>query len=605
MREVGVEQRVLQRQLVVLRFRPVQQPVRVEGVVDTARSSRRHGEAHGGGGLADRVPGGGRLFRRGPVLAGHVLGHVLAFGRHVGLSSKGWSVSWASTSPLSRSNAISSPRRPTTHQGQTTSDTTSMTSFLGMDASWRGTLGRLAARGDPGDARAVAQGVFITFEGGEGAGKSTQVLRLSHRLARGGREVVTTREPGGSPGAEALRQLLVRGEADRWSPLSELLILYAAREDHLERTIRPALARGAIVVSDRFADSSRAYQGAGGGLEHAFIATLEARTLGAARPDLTLIFDLPVEEGLARAAARGGAETRVRGQGPGLPPAPARRFPRNRRRRAPPLRRDRRRPPDRRRDNRHGRRRRRKARPVSDDRPQRDRFEPLDGVESQAQAFEAGLAADRLHHAWLLAGPQGLGKAGFAFRAARRLLGAAPDPAAGPLGSAQGDRVNRLVSARSHPDLLVLQREVEDGKPRRNIPVDEARLLPEFFSKAPAIACWRVALIDAADDLNVNAANAVLKTLEEPPARACCCSSATRRGGSCPPSAPAAAGWRSGRGPSRRWPPGCATAAWTTRTAGRRRRGARRAAPLQAGRAARRTLWPYSPRFPALTPPGS
>ena len=147
--------------------------------------------------------------------------------------------------------------------------------------------------------------MFITFEGGEGAGKSTQVRRLAARLAVSGREVVVTREPGGSPGAEALRQLLVRGEADRWSPLSELLILYAAREDHLERTIRPALDRGAVVVSDRFADSSRAYQGAGGGVDAAFIAALEARTLGATRPDLTLVFDMPVEEGLARAASRG------------------------------------------------------------------------------------------------------------------------------------------------------------------------------------------------------------------------------------------------------------------------------------------------------------
>ena len=162
----------------------------------------------------------------------------------------------------------------------------------------------------------VSGGVFITFEGGEGAGKSTQARRLSERLARSGREVVVTREPGGSPGAEALRQLLVRGEADRWSPLSELLILYAAREDHLGRTIRPALARGAIVVSDRFADSSRAYQGAGGGVEPDFIAALEARTLGDTRPDLTLVFDMPVEAGLARAAGRGGGETRFESKGP-------------------------------------------------------------------------------------------------------------------------------------------------------------------------------------------------------------------------------------------------------------------------------------------------
>ena len=149
--------------------------------------------------------------------------------------------------------------------------------------------------------------------------------------------------------------------------------------------------------------------------------------------------------------------------------------------------------------------------------PQRERFEALDGLEAAAVAFEQAWAGDRLHHAWLLAGPRGLGKAAFAWRAARRLLGAAP--ACPALASAADDPVNRLVAARSHPDLLVLERETEDGKPRRNIPVDEARRLPEFFSKAPALAPFRVALIDAADDLNVNSANAVLKTLEEPPPR--------------------------------------------------------------------------------------
>ena len=111
----------------------------------------------------------------------------------------------------------------------------------------------------------VARGLFITFEGGEGAGKSTQVRRLADRLAATGREVVATREPGGSPGAEAIRALLVTGEADRWSPITETLLMYAARRDHIERVIAPALARGAWVLCDRFADSTRAYQGAGGG----------------------------------------------------------------------------------------------------------------------------------------------------------------------------------------------------------------------------------------------------------------------------------------------------------------------------------------------------
>lgn len=156
---------------------------------------------------------------------------------------------------------------------------------------------------------------FISFEGGEGTGKSTQLRLLVERLRRQGVDAIATREPGGSPGAEALRALLVQGDPDRWSSLSEALILYAARADHLERTIRPALARGAWVVSDRFADSTRAYQGAGGGLSAEFIGVLEGEIVAATRPDLTLILDLPPEAGLARAGRRGGAEQRFEGKG--------------------------------------------------------------------------------------------------------------------------------------------------------------------------------------------------------------------------------------------------------------------------------------------------
>jgi dTMP kinase len=144
------------------------------------------------------------------------------------------------------------------------------------------------------------------LEGGEGAGKSTQLKRLDERLRSLGLEVVATREPGGSPGAEAIRELVLNGAADRWSPVTETLLMYAARRDHIERVIEPALARGAWVVCDRFADSTRAYQGAGGGTDPALIAALEAQVLGAARPDLTLVFDIPPETGLRRAQARGG-----------------------------------------------------------------------------------------------------------------------------------------------------------------------------------------------------------------------------------------------------------------------------------------------------------
>jgi len=161
----------------------------------------------------------------------------------------------------------------------------------------------------------VTQGRFITFEGGEGAGKSTQVKRLVARLEADGRDVVATREPGGSPGAEDIRALVLRGQADRWSPVTETLLMYAARRDHVERVIRPALARGAWVVCDRFADSTRAYQGAAGGVDPALIAALETHILETTRPDLTLIFDMPVSVGLERAHARAGAEMRFESKG--------------------------------------------------------------------------------------------------------------------------------------------------------------------------------------------------------------------------------------------------------------------------------------------------
>ncbi|ESQ84269.1 thymidylate kinase [Asticcacaulis sp. AC466] len=159
------------------------------------------------------------------------------------------------------------------------------------------------------------QGRFIVFEGGEGAGKSTQVKALVARLRAQGLEVVQTREPGGSPGAEALRDLLVRGDATRWSPMSELLMMYAARADHLEKVIRPALERGAWVVCDRFADSSRAYQGAGGGVAPAFIEQVDEAVVGHTQPDLVLVLDMPVEAGLRRAHGRGDAENRFESKG--------------------------------------------------------------------------------------------------------------------------------------------------------------------------------------------------------------------------------------------------------------------------------------------------
>ena len=161
----------------------------------------------------------------------------------------------------------------------------------------------------------MATGRFITFEGGEGAGKSTQLKRLVARLQTAGREVVATREPGGSPGAESIRDLVLTGAADRWSPVTETLLMYAARRDHIERVIRPGLERGAWVVCDRFADSTRAYQGGAGQVAPELIAAMETHILEATRPDLTLIFDMPVDIGLQRAHQRAGSEMRFESKG--------------------------------------------------------------------------------------------------------------------------------------------------------------------------------------------------------------------------------------------------------------------------------------------------
>lgn len=156
----------------------------------------------------------------------------------------------------------------------------------------------------------VARGRFITLEGGEGAGKSTQIRLLADALRRAGIGVVTTREPGGSPGAEVVRDLLVNGDPGRWLPVSEAMLLSAARHDHVMRTIRPALDAGQWVLCDRFADSTMAYQGFGHGLDRAMLTTLRDIAVAGTMPDLTLILDVDPVQGLARAAARRGGEDR-------------------------------------------------------------------------------------------------------------------------------------------------------------------------------------------------------------------------------------------------------------------------------------------------------
>ncbi len=148
--------------------------------------------------------------------------------------------------------------------------------------------------------RYLSSGLFISFEGGEGSGKTTQINRLANYLTKEGYGVATTREPGGTPEGEAIRNVLVQREGGNWLPMSEVLLLYAARLMHIEKVIKPALAEGKIVISDRFADSTLAYQGYGHGLHHDSIRAVEALTMGAFKPDLTYILDIDVKTGLER-----------------------------------------------------------------------------------------------------------------------------------------------------------------------------------------------------------------------------------------------------------------------------------------------------------------
>ncbi len=154
----------------------------------------------------------------------------------------------------------------------------------------------------------MARGIFITFEGGEGAGKSTQIVTLAQALRGTGLEVLVTREPGGSPGAEAVRHVLLSGAAEPFGPGMEALLFAAARSDHVEQVIRPAVARGAVVLCDRFMDSSRVYQGVTGNLDAGFMRALEKVAINGMVPDLTIILDLDAEEGLRRATARRGSD---------------------------------------------------------------------------------------------------------------------------------------------------------------------------------------------------------------------------------------------------------------------------------------------------------
>ena len=161
---------------------------------------------------------------------------------------------------------------------------------------------------------AAPKGLFVTFEGIDGSGKSTQARLLAEALQAEGQEVILTREPGGSAGAEEIRALVLQGDKDRWSAETELLLFTAARRDHLERVIAPATARGATVICDRFADSTRMYQGLSRGDLRAKVDTLHDLMIGR-EPDLTILVDMPPEVGLSRALGRQGAEERFESMG--------------------------------------------------------------------------------------------------------------------------------------------------------------------------------------------------------------------------------------------------------------------------------------------------
>ena len=160
----------------------------------------------------------------------------------------------------------------------------------------------------------AGRGVFLTVEGIDGAGKSTQVRMLAEKLRAAGCEVVETREPGGAPGAEEIRRLLVEGDAGRWSPETEVLLFTAARRDHVERVVEPALARGAVVLCDRYVDSTRAYQGADSAARRETVDTLHRLMIGL-DPDLTLIFDMEPRAALTRAEGRANGEDRFERKG--------------------------------------------------------------------------------------------------------------------------------------------------------------------------------------------------------------------------------------------------------------------------------------------------
>jgi DNA polymerase-3 subunit delta' len=345
-------------------------------------------------------------------------------------------------------------------------------------------------------------GRFIVFEGGKGPASPPRPAAWPGAAARG-IGAVLTREPGGTPGAEAIRNLLLSTEGAGWGARAEALLFAAARADHVERLIRPALARGDWVICDRFIDSSRAYQGGGNGLSDAEVMALHAIGSEGLLPDCTILLELPAEEA-ARAAPCG---TR-----PGRPDRwPGRGLSRPRRRRVRRLC-----------PGRSGALRpclcagdagrgfgadRRRAGAL-------DAADMLIGHEQPWETWRAAMAGQRMHHGWLLAGREGLGKASFALEAAAALVAEAGVPQPPP---------------HQHPDILVLEplpanddeaKKRDDGRPyarKRNINVEQIRTMLHRLHTRPTLGARRAVIVDAADHLEKGAVNALLKGLEEPP----------------------------------------------------------------------------------------
>ncbi len=353
----------------------------------------------------------------------------------------------------------------------------------------------------------MTTGKFIALEGGEGAGKSTQARLLAEALRARGIEVVVTREPGGTPGAEAIRALLLGLDGEDWNPRAEALLFAAARSDHVERLIVPAVAEGKWVICDRFVDSSRAYQGGGGGLSDAEVLALHRIGSCGLLPDLTLLIEISPDEAAARLSRRdpdgsdriGGRDAayhaRVAAAFAQFAAAEPARFARI----------------DGNGDiDANSRRDTRGSVPAAG-----GRIMTLAGHDAAWHEWRAAMASARMHHGWILAGIKSVGKGAFARAAARELLteSGIPQP--------EGEY---------HPDIIVLdhlpanddeEKKRADGKPfqlKRNITIDQIRRMQLRLNTRPTLGSRRAVIIDPSDDMEKGAVNALLKSLEEPPA---------------------------------------------------------------------------------------